>query len=275
MRSDTVIRFFNIECINKKILLLLLSVFLYTSAYSQKFNLVAKVPEVDFCISSNFMNNGNVFITSWSTGAYGSYNSLSVYTSDFKLYKTFDKVQYKYVLENSLTRTDHNREYVTQNFFNDDDLLEFVVDDGTNIVVKNENGETLFSTPKESSNDYNVYLTKIKDKKYFIISGQSDNFYSVYQVSAGDATSLSSTVFTKMNAFPNPADKEITIESNLKDAKAASVIVTDLNGKKCIEKDFISGSNKLDISSLSKGLYLYSVVTDQKELVGKGKFIVK
>ena len=260
---------------NKKILLLLLSVFLYTSAFSQKFNLVTTVPGVDFSMSSNFMNNGNVFMTSFQVEDYSTYKSLDIYTPDFKLYKSLSIAQFGHLISNSATRIDNNEEYVTQNFFNDDDLLELVVDDGTNIVVKNENGGTLFSLPKESTNDYSIYLIKVKDKKYFVISGQSDNFYSVYQVSAGDVTSLNAPVFSKMNAFPNPAEKEITIESNLKDTETASVIVTDLNGKKCIEKDFVSGSNTLDISSLSKGLYLYSVITDQNKIVGKGKFVVK
>ena len=212
-------------------------------------------------------------MTSFQVENYSNYKSFDIYTSDFKLYKSLLIAQFGDILPNSATKIDNNREYVTQNFFNDDDLLELVVDDRTNIVVKNENGGTLFSLPKESTNDYSIYLIKVKDKKYFVISG--DHSYSVYQVSASDVTSLNAPVFTKMNAFPNPAEKEITIESNLKDTETASVIVTDLNGKKCIEKDFVSGSNTLDISSLSKGLYLYSVITDQNKIVGKGKFVVK
>jgi len=214
-------------------------------------------------------------MTSFKVENYSSNVSFDIYTSDFNLYKSLLIAQFGRILPNGATDINKNGEYVTQNFFNDDDLLELVVDDGTNIAVKNENGGTLFSLPKENTDDYSIYLIKVKDKKYFVISGQSDKFYSVYQVSAGDATSLNVPVFTKMNAFPNPAEKEITIESNLKDTEAASVIVTDLNGKKCIEKNFVSGSNTLDISSLSKGLYLYSVITDQNKIVGKGKFVVK
>ena len=70
---------------------------------------------------------------------------------------------------------------------------------------------------------------------------------------------LEATPFTM---FPNPAKNTISINMD-KVIGDGQIMITDLYGKKLKTQALSIGSNNIDISNLSKGLYLVSVLTNE------------
>ena len=68
--------------------------------------------------------------------------------------------------------------------------------------------------------------------------------------------------------FPNPAHSSINL--NIKTLiGAGNIMVTDLYGKQVKTQALSMGSNNVDVSSLSKGFYLVSIITSEGKTTKK------
>lgn len=83
---------------------------------------------------------------------------------------------------------------------------------------------------------------------------------------------LHSTASIKV--YPNPFDKEITIELTSLDLLAERMCIYNLEGKR-INEFFIKNSlsNNYNISIHYTGLYFYEIFNDKNEVIGRGKLV--
>ncbi|GGG38044.1 M4 family metallopeptidase [Hymenobacter glacieicola] len=84
---------------------------------------------------------------------------------------------------------------------------------------------------------------------------------SVASLTSGGTTALSNSVEKAVTLFPNPASDELNIALASK-APVLSATVTDLRGARAANARFENG--KLNVSGLSKGIYLLTVSDGQK-----------
>lgn len=74
-------------------------------------------------------------------------------------------------------------------------------------------------------------------------------------------------------AFPNPAQKKVTISLKLREnLDGASILITDLNGKLHQVQNVINSTEAIitfDLEGLSNGIYLYSLVNNGEILISK------
>jgi hypothetical protein len=66
--------------------------------------------------------------------------------------------------------------------------------------------------------------------------------------------------------YPNPATDQITIDTG--DLRSATLELFDISGKHLISQT-LSGRQLISVSHLQKGVYLYSIKSDQRVLQGK------
>ncbi len=73
----------------------------------------------------------------------------------------------------------------------------------------------------------------------------------------------------KYNVFPNPASSIVFIEQKNYDASASPpvVIIYDINGKMITKKKLLSEQTTIDISYLSKGVYIIKIDDSKKAFV--------
>jgi hypothetical protein len=78
-----------------------------------------------------------------------------------------------------------------------------------------------------------------------------------------------------ISIYPNPAANQLNVELGLLFPSDVSVVITDIAGKRILEKEYpgCTGARLLlDISNIGKGLYFISVFADVKR-IGIRKFI--
>lgn len=112
------------------------------------------------------------------------------------------------------------------------------------------------------SNYFNGKVDDISIYKGVLSTTEINNLYT-----APDpvATAISETVLNnKISISPNPAHDIISI------SKSANVIVTDITGKKIIEKN---NTNSINISSVPNGLYIIQLFTIDGKLLQTNKII--
>lgn len=73
-----------------------------------------------------------------------------------------------------------------------------------------------------------------------------------------------------INLFPNPAANYLQIDSN--NGIGATFIVLDLNGRIVLTKKINNNNERIDISILSSGAYIYKNIYLNRTVTGK--FIV-
>ncbi|MBN8703950.1 MAG: T9SS type A sorting domain-containing protein [Bacteroidetes bacterium] len=86
--------------------------------------------------------------------------------------------------------------------------------------------------------------------------------------------------WAKANVFPNPASNFTNIVVDLKESASVNIVVTDIAGKIVFEKPYSSmnlGKNSiyLNVSDFAKGVYNYSLKSNDGANVAQGKFIVE
>jgi hypothetical protein len=64
--------------------------------------------------------------------------------------------------------------------------------------------------------------------------------------------------------FPNPASKNITLSINCNKSKEYKVIIRDITGRDCFQKNIITTSNEnntvpLSLDNLKPGIYIFSI----------------
>ena len=77
--------------------------------------------------------------------------------------------------------------------------------------------------------------------------------------STTNSSSISNELFT---VFPNPAKNKININADFVTA-GGQIVITNLMGKQTKTQALSVGNNNIDISTLSKGFYLVSVITSE------------
>jgi len=76
----------------------------------------------------------------------------------------------------------------------------------------------------------------------------------------------------QFNVFPNPSNACVNFTTNHPDASTISVF--DITGKLVERQNLNEGKLKVDVSSYNKGLYLYSVTTNEGKTLKSGKITV-
>lgn len=75
------------------------------------------------------------------------------------------------------------------------------------------------------------------------------------------------SVLNNVTVFPNPSNNSISIDLNLKSAQQITIELADLTGKIVFSKNLgtLQGSSKqmLDVSTITKGIYLLNVLTEK------------
>jgi hypothetical protein len=77
---------------------------------------------------------------------------------------------------------------------------------------------------------------------------------------------------SNFSLYPNPAKNEITIETGL--TNNTSIKVLDVTGKLIIEKRLNTSKITLSVSALKNGIYFYTILGNNGNIVHSNKFIV-
>lgn len=87
-------------------------------------------------------------------------------------------------------------------------------------------------------------------------------------------TSVSSnfTSNTTLSVYPNPSSSTVNFYTT--NSEAQTVLVYDITGKQVEKLNLTAGRVKLDVSSYNKGLYLYTLVSDNGKILKSGKLTV-
>tara|TARA_B100000809_G_scaffold147602_1_gene145116 strand:+ start:163 stop:1797 length:1635 start_codon:yes stop_codon:yes gene_type:complete len=112
-------------------------------------------------------------------------------------------------------------------------------------------------------------IKEIGGKFYFTTTdGGNGNEFGVFTPPAATPLNINEVQNTTLHIYPNPAVSHITIDS---DEKIKTITIMDVMAKTV--KTFVSSSNSIDVSELTKGIYFLQIQTD-KGLISK-KFIKK
>jgi len=154
--------------------------------------------------------------------------------------------------------------FITDKLFNANSKIEFIVISNLfNMYLFDEDGNKLFEFGKREE----VFYSKDENNNFRLITTNgglkvNTTTYDVYSLS-GTLSTIQESFFgnKKFNAYPNPSTNSINIANPLKKNEKENIIVYDINGRKVLEKEVIgNGENiKLNISSLSKGIYNYRI----------------
>jgi plastocyanin len=104
----------------------------------------------------------------------------------------------------------------------------------------------------------------------YVCSPHSGNMFGTITVVAEGVLSISEAQRLNFETFPNPASNSVTVQLP-SGTEEATVQFYDYLGRLALSKKVTSAKNILDVNSLSKGVYILKVVTEDK--VGSQKFI--
>lgn len=231
-------------------------------------------------LENSWMNEPKILMRDEDSSFDGKVYEMTLYNEDFSLYKNLEIRNIMREATNGfgwLYDNNHKEFFVTQTFFNNDDLLEFVVSrPGTLSVlgyfaIVNENGEVLFKDEGRFSGKFMLF--EIGEKRYFLaraIYTETDTFL-IYEVTDGSNVSESSPVLKKIGIFPNPATDHINITYSINKADSPIMTITNVSGQTVttIMLDPNQKQYKLDVSRYTPGTYIYSYNNSS------GKFIIK
>jgi hypothetical protein len=110
------------------------------------------------------------------------------------------------------------------------------------------------------------YIDNLRMYDDTLSQSQITNLYNVKFASINEKS-----VMQKVITYPNPAHSAITISDLPNDAQ--SFIITDITGK-IITQNIITG-NVFDITTLTSGLYLISILSEDNVAIARGKLIKK
>ena len=104
----------------------------------------------------------------------------------------------------------------------------------------------------------------VPDQSLFNQDGISDEFEEVLEV---NQYATSGTI----KVYPVPAENELNFEFDR--MTSATIIITDLNGKKVSETNVDAVKSTIDISKMSSGVFLYSII-ENNNLIQLNKFSI-
>lgn len=142
---------------------------------------------------------------------------------------------------------------------------------GNRIIRLNTDGtkDTNFNTGTGFNNDVYTIATLANGK--ILVGGQFTNYNgnneSDFIIGLHSETSLSTTDFNNSNPFiiyPNPVQDVLQLQThNFTNIKTVKII--DLQGKLILEEE----NNTINVSTLSKGVYIIKVITKEGEFTKK------
>ncbi|MFV5697437.1 T9SS type A sorting domain-containing protein [Flavobacterium sp. ZT3R17] len=152
--------------------------------------------------------------------------------------------------------------FITDKLFNQDNLIEILYDDSSNLILINENNDIV----QTIQNRLFARIIKTINNNYkLLVSVNTSNntlLYDVYSLS-GTLSVIQQDVYLKNSfiGYPNPTDSIISITNKLSYGENGILEVFDTNGKKVMQKN-VTGQNSeinLDVTELSNGVYIYKL----------------
>jgi hypothetical protein len=190
-------------------------------------------------------------------------NPVKLYNFDFSLYKTIN-IPVNIIKDGNVTGNKFFSKYI----FNNDDKVEFLVEQSQKLRLINEDGDVLYDFG--TTNDQSRWRSNlfIYEGKYYlsICRNTNNNTYATetYELpGTGDYSAIQS-----MNAnpeltspFPNPSRTEINLPYKLEPGETSIMYIYDVNGQLIVEKQIDSVFDRilLNVSNYKKGIYFYKV----------------
>jgi plastocyanin len=141
---------------------------------------------------------------------------------------------------------------------------------GHNVVSNSDANESFSSGALQNSGTtYSKTFNSVGSNDY-VCSPHSGNMFGTITVVAEGVLSISEAQRLNFETFPNPASNSVTVQLP-SGTEEATVQFYDYLGRLALSKKVTSAKNILEVNSLSKGVYILKVVTEDK--VGSQKFI--
>ena len=214
-------------------------------------------------VSDGYNDNAKLYAFFTATGLNyytldGQANQVKFYNASHVLWKTISVNPGNYNITGLYLATD--------GLFNNDAKVEFILQTQNNempydskMTLYNEDGTNI----QEFGDRWNAVVFKTSDTQFKLIVSEdqgSDNAYEVYSLPGTLSVLQQQAILPQQTfAYPNPSSGKINIANPLLDGENGTVKVFASNGAKVMEQE-ISGSQStitLDISTLSKGTYIY------------------
>ena len=184
---------------------------------------------------------------------------------------------------NSITQTwieSYKNEYLLDNNFNISTEISYSWNTSTELWEQSSKAECFYDLNTLVSDVFsngilNVFgkhkLTSAKLYSYdgtnWVFDGLASTYFSTHDFQSGTKTVVEDAI----KVYPNPASDVITFNVD-KSIGQFTIQLIDLQGKIVLNKTS-NNNNALSIDKLSKGLYLYKILSDTK--IYTGKIIVK
>jgi plastocyanin len=140
---------------------------------------------------------------------------------------------------------------------------------GTHNVKSNASAtETFESQYFGNGGTFSYTFTSVGTSDY--VCTPHTNMFGTITVVAEGVLSISEAQRLNFETFPNPASNSVTIQLP-SGTEEATVQFYDYLGRLALTKKVTSAKNILEVNSLSKGVYILKVVTEDK--IGSQKFI--
>ncbi|OYU81068.1 MAG: hypothetical protein CFE23_06120 [Flavobacterium sp. BFFFF1] len=136
-----------------------------------------------------------------------------------------------------------------------------------NILKTMDGGETWTSQNLGTAMFYDIYFTS--DNVGFVVGGIGE----IFKTTNGGSLGIAATAPDTIAVYPNPTADRLKIEV---DSNLMFPIHFKLNntlGENLIDHRLLSNSNTIELSDLSKGVYLYQLLNANNEIVKIGKII--
>lgn len=162
--------------------------------------------------------------------------------------------------------------FITDKLFNQDNLFEILYDDGSNLMLINENNNLIQTI--QDREFARIIKTANNNYKLLVSTNSPDNtlLYDVYSLS-GTLSLSQQDVYLKDSfvGYPNPAESSINITNKLSNGENGILEIFDTNGKKVMVKNITGGSNEinLDVTELSNGVYIYKLNGQTNKFIKK------
>lgn len=127
--------------------------------------------------------------------------------------------------------------------------------------------------------NYQTPVAGVSYVEFSFVNSEDDEDYvsMVFKLVCDPTNILSTAVATKMNAYPNPASDNVTIEYNHSgNANDMQLVIKNLLGATLFTKKLDVNENrvKVNVSEYNSGIYFYSIEADGRPLITK-KLLVK
>lgn len=140
---------------------------------------------------------------------------------------------------------------------------------GSHNVKSTTATETFESSYFTNGGTYSKTFNALGTNEYICSPHAGDMFGTITVVAEG-VLGISEAKRLKFEMFPNPATDNVTIQLPSGTEKA-TVLFYDYLGRLALTQKVTSAKNSIDVNSLSRGVYILKVVTEDK--VGSQKFI--